>query len=281
MRLPILWLAGLAALALVPTPSSGQKAAKAGEERSVEIADGVKMVFCWIPPGKATLGSPKEEKGRSEDEREHEYESKGFWLGKHLVTQAQWRALMKESPSYFDGKKDNKAKGMDTQRFPVENVSWDDCQGLLKKLPAGAGKALGKGKFCLPHEDEWEYAYRGGRGNKRPFYWGEKLNGKEANCAGNYPYGTEDKGPYLERTSDVGKYAKAAPHPWGLTDMSGNLCHWCENLYGKGSSSRVLRGGSWGNEAVYSRTARRGRNAPDDRDHRYGFRLAFRLDPTP
>ena len=276
LAMPAILLAlSLVSHGLLAAPENGPKP---GEERTAEIADGVKMVFCWIPPGKAQLGSPKEEKNRHEDEKEHEYESKGFWLGKHPVTQAQWQALIGENPSTFDGKKDNKAKGKDTKRFPVENVSWDGCQGFLKKLPAGAGKTLGKGKFGLPHEDEWEYACRGGKGNKRPFYWGDKLNGKEANVDGNYPYATEDKGPYLGRTSEVGEYAKVAPHPWGLTDMSGNVWQWCDNLYSKDEKYRVLRGGSWYLFARDCRAAGRGRGAPAYRYVGFGVRLAFRLD---
>src|SRR5262249_34314471 len=34
---------------------------KAGEVREFEIAEGVRMKFCWIPPGEAQLGSPKAE----------------------------------------------------------------------------------------------------------------------------------------------------------------------------------------------------------------------------
>src|SRR5215203_1527918 len=113
------------------------------------------------------------------------------------------------NPSEFDGIKGNKAKGMDTSRFPVERVSWDRIcgqekyagMGFLDKIDhSGIQRALGKsGKFRLPHEDEWEYACRGGRGNKQAFFWGDALNGTEANCDGNYPYGTT-KRPHLQRT---------------------------------------------------------------------------------
>ena len=99
---------------------------KGGDTRAVEISNRVKMVFCYIPRGKATLGSPKEEKGHAFEEVEHEFISPGYWLGKYEVTQAEWMAVMDgKNPSEFDGQKDNKAKGMDTSRFPVENVSWD------------------------------------------------------------------------------------------------------------------------------------------------------------
>ena len=67
---------------------------KGGDIVEVDIGKGVKMKFCWIPAGKATLGSPEGEKERSTDEAEHEYTSKGFWLAKYPVTQEQWLAVM-------------------------------------------------------------------------------------------------------------------------------------------------------------------------------------------
>ncbi len=54
---------------------------KGDDEVSFEIADGVKMTFCWIPKGKSTLGSPATEKDRSDDEKEHEFATDGFLVG--------------------------------------------------------------------------------------------------------------------------------------------------------------------------------------------------------
>ena len=225
---------------------------KPGEEVQFPLPGGLKMTFCWIPPGTATLGSPGSEQERSDNEKEHSYTTKGFWLGKNPVTQAEWQALTGKNPSHFtkgSGGAD-KVKGFDTTRFPVEQVSWDmicDSGGLLERFNAvgGVEQVFGKvGKFALPHEDAWEYACRGGLGNKRPFYWGNELNGTQANMNGNYPYGTTTKGPYLVRPTPVGSYAAKFPHPWGLCDMHGNVLEWCENLYEQ-TISRVLRGGSW------------------------------------
>jgi hypothetical protein len=41
--------------------AADDKPLKPGEVREFEIAAGVKMKFCWIPPGKATLGSSESE----------------------------------------------------------------------------------------------------------------------------------------------------------------------------------------------------------------------------
>jgi formylglycine-generating enzyme required for sulfatase activity len=262
-----------------------EKELKGGEEREFEIADGVKMKFCWIPAGKATLGSPKEESDRP-DEVEHEYVTKGFWLGKYLVTQAEWKVVMGVNPSTFqpDGKGKDKLQNdkiQDTSRFPVEQVSWNECQKFLEKMNKrnGAAKVFGKaGQFVLPHENEWEYACRGGKGNKQAFYFGNELNGTQANCKGTAPYGTDKKSDYKERTTEVGSYAKDWPHPWGLCDMNGNVWQWCENKYENTAFALVIRGGSWRNIASWCRSASRSRTAPTYRDNIIGFRVCFRLD---
>jgi len=277
----------------VPLPK--QHKPEPGEVVEVEIAKGVKMKFCWIPAGKARLGSPKSEQdyvtkaffeGKRPDYLDAETESKrgeftttGFWLGKYAVTQEQWEAVMGNNPSCFSKQGDGKDKvqGMDTSIFPVEQVAWDDCQEFLKRLnekisvPAAM---MSKSKFALPHEDEWEYASRGGKSNKHPFYFGDDLNGKQANCNGNLPYGTETMGTFLGRTTEVGSYENVAPHPWGLCDTVGNVWQWCDNKCDDQNNRRVLRGGSWFSHARYCRSAYHGIYAPDYRFSSIGFRVA-------
>ena len=271
-----------------------------GEVRKFEIAPDVFMEFCWIPPGEAQLGSPKPERDEvikentepeslsSEAEtRRPKFKTQGFWLGKYTVTQKEWEAVMGNNPSYFQqsgGGKDRLGGISDTSRFPVEEVSWEDCQKFLKQINYNAGdidKIVAFGnkdvRFVLPHEDQWEYACRGGLGNVRAFYWGDELNGTQANCDGRYPYGTDTQGRDLERTCAVdftngGKYEK---HPWGLYHMSGNVYQWCENKYDSEGSGRVIRGGGWFSIARYCRSALRSRDSPGYRDRDLGFRVAI------
>ena len=165
--------------------------------------------------------------------------------------------------------------------MPTDSVSWPDTRACIDKMNEGAaGMALRKSmgdeaKFVLPHEDAWEYACRGGSGNARPFYWGDRLDGNEANCDGTTPYGTETMGIYLEKTVEVGAYEAKAKHPWGLCDMSGNVWEWCDNLYAPSGTERVIRGGSWNCIPANCRSAHRGWMDPSSRDPRVGFRLAI------
>ncbi len=233
---------------------------KAGEERDFEIAKGVNMRFCWIPVGKATLGSPVNEFDHQEDESEHVFETKGFWLGKYEVTQDEWTGVMGagSNPSGFRGAK-----------LPVERVSWEECQQFVRICQSKGWRAK------LPHEDEWEYACRGGIGNARAYYWGGVLRGDKANHNGNFPCGTPMKGEWIQQSTIVGRYEKTAPHPWGLCDMSGNVWEWCENLYSFRGSDRVLRGGSWINDSKCCRSADRNWNVPTYRYPDVGFRIAL------
>ena len=95
-----------------------------GYWQSFEVK-GVRQVMRWIPPGKFMMGSPESEPGRWDDEVLHEVTlSRGFWLGDTACTQALWKAVMGGNPGYFDQQDD----------FPVEQVSWDDCQLFFNEL---------------------------------------------------------------------------------------------------------------------------------------------------
>jgi serine/threonine protein kinase len=288
------------------SPGSGLSGGALAE---VEIAPGVEMKFCWVPAGDAQLGSPLAERqevlkliknlikedtepdwlAAEAEEVRGKFQTKGFWLAKYPVTQEQWKAAMGNNPSHFTPEEDvvKKAGITDTSRFPVENVYWDQpfhkdesAQEFLRKMNASVPvpAVMGKGRFALPHEDEWEYACRGGRGNKQAFYWGSRLNGDMANCNGSFPYGTETKGESKNRTTQVGEYEGKAPHPWGLCDMLGNVAQWCENKYSEEKDSRVIRGGSCWYAASSCRSAHRERNVYYGRQCLIGFRVSFRAD---
>ncbi len=240
--------------------------------RTLNLPGGAEMEMIYCPPGEFMMGSPANEEGRYDRETQHRVRlTKGFWLGKYPVTQRQWRSVMGGNPSAFQG-----------DDLPVERVSWDDCQAFIKKVNA----ALGCGAR-LPTEAEWEYACRAG--TTTAYFWGNALNGNRANCDGNYPCGTAKKGPYLEKTTPVGKYGA---NPWGLCDMHGNVWEWCADWYGEyptgsvtdptgpaSGGSRVLRGGSWRNGARYCRSAYRSSSYPGLRDFSLGFRLSCSAGP--
>ena len=128
------------------------------------------MKLAVIPPGEFRLGSDK----GYDDERPRPTIRfpRPFLLGQHEVTQGQYERVMDKNPSYFSatGGGKERVKEMDTRRFPVETVSWDDAIAFCEKLSQRTGR-----KVVLPTEADWEYACRGG--TKTAFYFGAVLNG--------------------------------------------------------------------------------------------------------
>jgi formylglycine-generating enzyme required for sulfatase activity len=204
-----------------------------------------------------------------------------FEIAIHAVTQGQWQEVMGKNPSYFsrDGEGKDKVKDIkdeDLKHFPVETVSWTDAQEFITKLNE---KVKGKGyQYRLPSEVEWEYACRGGATSEEEcsyvFYFAKPTNdvsSKEANFNGNFPFGKADKGPSLGRPTKVGSYA---PNKVGLYDMHGNVGQWCEDLWEKGGSDRVIRGSGWANSGQRCLAAHRKGHAQAQLDISLGFRLA-------
>jgi formylglycine-generating enzyme len=229
---------------------------------------GVVQRFRWISAGEFLMGSPEDEAERQSRERQHEVElTRGFWLADTACTQALWQEVMGENPSHFQGKD-----------RPVENVSWEDCDGFIEKLN---GEVPGLGA-CLPTEAQWEYACRAG--TKTPFSFGENLTPEQVNYDGNYPYSGGTKGKYREETVAV---KSLSPNDWGLYEMHGNVDEWCADWFGDypdglvidpvgpiEGGRRVLRGGSWISLGRYCRSACRLWNPPGDRSVYIGFRLS-------
>ncbi len=245
-------------------------------EETVEIAAGVQMTFVLVPPGRFRMGSPENEKDRSDDETLHVVTlTEPFYLGKTAVTQAQYKALTGDNPSHF--------QGVD---LPVETVSWEDADACAAALTE---RRHDKHLYCLPTEAEWEYSCRGGRPFSEPFGIGDgtSLSSDRANIDGNYPYGSASRGPYLKSTCRVGSYPANA---LGLLDMHGNVWEWCADRYGlyppgvatnptgsAGGSGRVLRGGGWRSRARFCRASDRSGGEPGFRYGDLGFRLARRF----
>jgi sulfatase modifying factor 1 len=267
------------------------------KEDKDSFTNSVGMKFKRIPKGKFEMGSEKDEKDAYDDEKpSHTVEiTKDFYLGMTEVTQGQWKAVMGKdnNPSYFSKTGDGKdsVKGLDTDDFPVEAVSWKDTQDFLKKLNALAAERKFKVEYRLPSEAEWEYACRGGpRSSSKPFHFkspSASLGAGQANFDASVPYGGGKKGEESERTNTAGKNGEA--NALGLYDMHGNVHEWCSDwysadYYGKSplkdptgpseGSNRVIRGGGWDHDGRNCRSANRRRGTPGFRFNDVGFRAA-------
>ena len=263
-------------------PSSGQRF-----YRAVSVAAPADTNLVFIQPGTFTMGSPANEAQRGSDEVQHIVTiSRGFWMGKFLVTQGDYLSVVGSNPSLFTS-----ANGYSNDLTrPVEQVSWYDATnycGLRTQRQRAAGLIPTNYVYRLPTESEWEYADRAG--TTTAFYLGCDLHSGQANFYGLNEYdcsvGTTNNpsGIYLHMTTPVGSYA---PNPWGLYDMIGNVYEWCQDWYGAyptGSvtdpqggaqgSNRTLRGGFWGEDAGGCRSADRGYNSPGGLSSGLGFRV--------
>ena len=182
-------------------------------------AKALEMVL--IPAGTFTMGDPNDVGGRYQISDQTIYKS--FYIGKYEITQAQWMAVMGSNPSYFKS----------GNNYPVEQVSWDECQVFVQKL-----NALGQGTFRLPTEVEWEYACRAG--TTTHFYWGDDTDFTQVN---KFAWYTDDpEHPEKGKTHEAGV---KLPNLWGLYDMSGNVWEWCVNHLYPNSSQQPIHGGSY------------------------------------
>jgi len=269
---------------------STQPESRQTRTKTVTLSNSVQLDLVWIPPGEFNMGSPKSEKGRQRDEVYHSVTiSKGFWMSKYEVTQAQWQAVTGNNSSDFINndnvriRKQTSVQVADSAAsrgrgsLPVDSVSYNDVQDFIKRLNRQTAMI-----FRLPTEAEWEYACRAG--TTTPFHYGDSLSSAMANFDGRHPYNAA-KGVFRGETVPVGSFK---PNAFGLYDMHGNIWEWCRDWYGpyspkpvtdpvgpKSGVYRVLRGGCWFGDGNYCRSAYRDKGFPDKRVGLIGFRLVL------
>ena len=223
--------------------------------------NGVSFEMVYVEGGTFDMGATTEQ-GSDAEYREYPVHSvtlNGYYIGKCEVTQELWEAVMDYNPSYIIG-----------AQKPIDNLSWNDCQEFVSRLNSLTGMT-----FRLPTEAEWEYAARGGNQSSHYKYSGSN------NIFDVAWYGDNSGGS----THAVGT---KSPNELGIYDMSGNVWEWCSDWYGgysagaqtnpQGPSSgsyRVLRGGSWDDNARDCRVSLRYLNVPYLSFYYGGLRLVL------
>ena len=227
------------------------------------LVNGVSFEMVYVEGGSFDMGATSEQGSDAYDWEKpvHSVMLSDYYIGKCEVTQELWEAVMGSNPSNFKG-----------AQKPVEKVSWNDCQEFVSMLNSLTGRT-----FRLPTEAEWEYAARGG--NKSLHY---KYSG-----SGNI----DDVAWYRDNSgSKTHAVGTKTANELGIYDMSGNVSEWCSDWYGgysagaqtnpQGPSSgslRVLRGGSWYDNARYCRVSDRNCGDPGYSYNNYGLRLVLVL----
>ena len=207
--------------------------------------------------------------------------SRPFYLGVTEVTQVEWKAVMGTDP--WKGA-DHIRDGAD---YPASCVTWEDATLFCNKLTARERNAgqLGKAEvYRLPTEAEWEYACRAGTTGKFSFGNDSSVLNDFGWYGGLFGDGNAKAEPYAHQVG------KKQANPWGLHDMHGNVCEWCQDVYDErfyarsptsdpvnpsASGLRVLRGGGWVVTALGCRSAERGSSKYGlyGRNDLWGFRV--------
>ena len=177
-------------------------------ELTLDLGDGVTMELVYIKPGTFVMGGESKTDGRFQcvELPKHQVTlTRGFYLGKYEVTQAQYEAITGFNPS-------GSTKASDC---PVDNVSEADAVTFCGKLAEQTGLDV-----RLPTEAEWEYASRAGRDTKWFF-------GNDPSQIGEYAW--------LKDNADAKSHpvGQKKPNPWGLYDIYGNVCERISDKYAR------------------------------------------------
>ena len=244
-----------------------------------DLGNGVVLEMIAIPGSSFLMGTTATKFGQRDiEEPQHLVKIAPFFMGKYLVTQAQWQAVaafpkvsqeLNPKPSYFQG-----------ANRPVEQVSWYDAVEFCARLSKKTGR-----KYRLPKEAEWEYACRAE--TTTPFHFGEEISTELANYNSRSIYGPgfQERGAYGQ-TIPVGSFR---PNAFGLYDMHGQVWEWCIDdwyeyherntsngstwVFTKDNLYRLIRGGSWSSNPESCRSGSRIPGETDIRLNDIGLRV--------
>ena len=195
----------------------------ANPERTFVLPGDAEIEMVWIPSGTFMMGTRQEEIDRlnaeetdfpgwnSNEGPQHEVSiTRGFYLGKYEITQAQWESVMGTRPwsgrSYF----------RENANHPAVYISWNDMRDFVVELNEAEGSEV----YRLPTEAEWEYACRAG--TTTPWSFGD-----DESQHGDYAWYYDNAWNAGERGE---KYAHAVgtklPNPWGF----GSRPDSCKNI---------------------------------------------------
>jgi formylglycine-generating enzyme required for sulfatase activity len=265
-------------------------------QENVDLTNSLAMKFVRIKPGTFKMGSPPGEAGSYDNERQHEVEiSRPFYIGIYEVTQSQFSKVMGVNPSKYQGDvaakitpekrhpvtnriiQEKVVEQVSTDKFPVENVNWEDAVEFCRLLSELPEEIKEKRRYRLPTEAEWEYACRAG--TKTMYHCGNSDK-----SLSNFAWFAANSEAHPHETGT------RKPNAWGLYDMHGNVWEWCQDWYGDypkekvtdpvgaaDGKEKILRGGSWYVAPDVLRSAYRPSRSPGFQSFDFGFRVVLEI----
>jgi formylglycine-generating enzyme required for sulfatase activity len=191
--------------AMTPQPD------QTGPELTLELGDGVKLELVYIKPGTFVMGGENTWDNRfgCVEVPKHEVTiTKGFYLGKYEVTQAQYDAMMGTKPG--ESPRDPNCPATTPGGITV-GKAWEFCDKVADNTGRDAR---------LPTEAEWEYACRAG--STTAWFFGD-----DPSKLGDYAWYKDNDG------GKVHPVGQKKPNPWGLYDMCGSVFERVADIYSK------------------------------------------------
>ena len=267
------------------------------DSETFRIIDMSPIIMVSVPGGSFQMGFYDSLNPSSDQNPVHSVSVGSFLISKYEITQSQYADYDSDHESYYDGWDLN----------PVEGVSWYDaamfCNWLSDENGYGtfyddddllveAGTVHMNWEadgYRLPTEAEWEYACRAG--TQTHYYIGD------TDALYNYCEPLDlllnEIAWYCGNTQFPIGVGAMEPNSFVLYDMSGNVFEWCNDWYAddyyeyapaedpRGPETglqRVIRGGSWYDNAIYCRSATRRKSIPGDTYPDIGFRVLRPID---
>jgi formylglycine-generating enzyme required for sulfatase activity len=234
------------------------------EEQDAKPEPTITIESVQIPGGTFTMGSPLTEVDRRDNETEHVVTLKAFRMSKYEVTNTEFAVFLNDTKVnrygyYPEGSSvaDQLVNLNTSTGVWYSNNEWIPVNGY-ENHPVVDVTWYGATEFAawvggrLPTEAEWEYACRGD--TDTAFNTGACLTDAQGNYAWEHPYNSCSTPSALspDKTTAVGSFPA---NEFGLHDMHGNVWEWCHDEFGGNPELRVLRGGSWHDEASICRSA--------------------------
>lgn len=212
-----------------------------------------------IPAGSVEMGCESGAACAADAQPAHQVTVAAFQIDTTEVTEADYAACV------ADGACDPLDAASGDPDLPARGTAWTDAAAYCAWRGAR-----------LPSEAEWERAARGA--DRRRYPWGDEAPDCDtaalAGCS---------SGPVAVGELD-------GRGPFGTADLVGNVAEWVADWYAydyyrvspsvdptgpDGGYQRVIRGGSFEDDAGDLRAWIRGSDEPDDRDFDTGFRCAY------